>query len=58
MNQQEKNRQIQVLFNKMASLIELSDEEYQKRIDNHISKENIKTTMEFVFPSLKRAGGH
>jgi hypothetical protein len=53
MNEQLKSKLVNDLFAKMASLAELPDEEYQKRIDEHLKPENIKASFEAVFLQFK-----
>jgi hypothetical protein len=42
------------IFDKATALEKLPDEEFQRRMDDATSPENIRTTMEELFPELHR----
>jgi hypothetical protein len=43
----------QDIFNRLYEYVDMSDDEFNRLIDRHTTKENLRETMDFVLPFLK-----
>jgi hypothetical protein len=42
------------IFERLGALVDLTEEEFRRRMDEAVSKDNTRETMESVFPGLKK----